>query len=510
MVRDKIYFGGILLLVIGLSFSRAFVSISYVILIANWLFDKRVFQKFGQFFSNRAAWIFTSIYLMHLVGLLYSTDLSHGWLDIRTKIPLLILPLIFSTMPRLSKRDFIIVILIFSLSVVATWGTSLFHFFVDNPTDFRESFVFNSHIRLSIMAVIAFYFFLWLAIYDRFHLPKWIKIAFVFFAIFLIFSVVLLEVMSGLVLFLISVAIFSIYFILKGRGRLVQVLMLLLPLLLIGVGFYSYKTINDYRTVDEEVNMEQKTKYGNVYLNLEHQFPIENGSSIGRQICWEEMKMGWNKRSSLDFDSSMINGYPLKFTLLRYLNSKGLSKDLEGVKQLSLEDISFVEQGFANVEYTRKFSFKKRIYKLLWEYDMYSLGGDLNASSVIKRFYLWQTGVNLVKQNPIFGIGNGDVKKAFAQELIHQKSPLANSGLRTHNQWVSLAIAFGLVGFAWFVFAFYYPVFYRRQFDFLFMVVLLVYSMSMFWEDSLETQIGVTIIAFFYPFLMFQNPFVKE
>jgi hypothetical protein len=510
-VRNKIYLTGILLLVIGLSFSRAFVSISYVILIATWLADRNVFKKFGEFFRNKPALVLTSIYLMHLGGLLYTSDFEYAWLDIRTKVPILILPLVFSTMKPLSKKEFIAVLIIFSLSVVASFGTSLYFLFTDSPVDFRETFHFVSHIRLSLMAVIAISVFVWLSFSRNTNLPLWTKAAFMFLSGFLLWAVIVLEIMSGMLLFLLTSVVVSFIYIFSGtKGR---IKLYVASGVLITTGFvlvYLWTVIASYNHVPPDNTTGKTTAHGNRYANLEKYFPVENGSPIGRAVCWKEMKQGWNQRSDISFDSLDENGNKLKYTLLRYLNSKHLSKDYEGVKNLTNEDIKNIEQGFANVEYTKKFSIKKRIYKVLWEYNIYEKGGNMQRSSGIKRLFLWETGIDLIKQNPLFGVGTGDVKKAFEKQLEKESSPLAGAGLRSHNQFITIAVVFGVSGLLWFVFALFYPFIKMKHFEFLFLVFFVTYVLSMFWEDSLETQIGVTIFAFFYPFYLFLNPYCKK
>jgi hypothetical protein len=496
-------------MVIGLSFSRAFASLSYVLIIATWLFDRNVFRKFEAFFKNRAAWMLASIYFIHLIGLVYTSDFSYAWLEIRTKIPLLILPLVFSTMRKISKKEFLLVLLIFSLSVVATWGTSLFYFLRDAPLDFRDAFHFNSHIRLSLMAIIAVGIFGWMSFNPELRIPLWAKFIFILMSIFLIWVVTIMEVMSGMIILLLASIILGFIFAYRSnypRGKIALGVIITLFLL---AAAWLYVSIDNYRTPDESVIKKQYSKQGNIYFQDES-LPIENGSYIGRNICWSEMKSAWKDRSSIPFDSSTSNGYAVNYTLLRYLNSKHLSKDKEGVAQLSEQDVKAIENGFANVEYTKQFSFKKRIYKLLWEYDNFLQGGDINSSSAIKRFLLWKTGLNIIAQNPIIGVGTGDVKQAFKNQLHLENSPLKDSNLRAHNQWISIAIAFGLVGFLLFTFALFYPWIYLKRFDFLFVSFFVIYTLSMFWEDSLETQIGVTIFAFFYPFLLFLNPYSKN
>ena len=272
---------------------------------------------------------------------------------------------------------------------------------------------------------------------------------------------------------------------------------------------YTYIVIDLYfHTTPPKIRTE-KTKLGNPYENLEEAYPIENGMYIGREVCWKEMKMAWNERSSLPFDSLDKQGNILKFTLLRYLNSKHLRKDYEGIEQLSDADMAYIEKGFANVEYTKKFSLKKRIYKVLWEYSIYKKEGKVKESSGVKRLFLWETGLHIISRYPFFGVGTGDVKNAFANQLIADNSPLKDGVLRSHNQYISIAIAFGIIGFLWFVFAAFYPFLIYGKQDFLLTAFFIIYISSMLWEDSLETQIGVTIFAFFYPFYLFQNPFSK-
>ena len=365
LIRDKIYLFGILFMVVGLSFSRAFVSLSYVVLIATWLIDKNLFKKFGSFFKNKPAWIIASIYIIHLLGLLYTSDFSYAWLDIRTKIPILILPLVFSTMRPLSKKEFLAVLLVFGLSVVGSMGTALFWFFKDSLVDFREAFHFVSHIRLGLMSIIAISIFGWFLFKKSLGFPLWTKFVFIALILFLLWAVAVLEIMSGMLLFILTAVILPIvYWFKASKKHNIWLLVGFLTIIVFGY-FYLYFVVNSYSRVYPQKHFAEKTDLGNPYENFENQFPIENGNYIGRQVCWKEIKQAWNQRGSIAFDSLDKQENPIRFTLLRYLNSKHLSKDFKGVSQLTSLDISFIEKGFANVEYTKKFSLKKRIYMKL-------------------------------------------------------------------------------------------------------------------------------------------------
>ncbi|MBU2650467.1 MAG: hypothetical protein KKA81_05995, partial [Bacteroidetes bacterium] len=74
-------------------------------------------------------------------------------------------------------------------------------------------------------------------------------------------------------------------------------------------------------------------------------------------------------------------------------------------------------------------------------------------------------------------------------------------------------VGFGFIGFAWFIFALIYPAYKTRYFkDYLYSVFFIIIIFSMLTEDTIETQVGVTIFAFFSALLLFgrQNPLLSE
>jgi hypothetical protein len=58
-------------------------------------------------------------------------------------------------------------------------------------------------------------------------------------------------------------------------------------------------------------------------------------------------------------------------------------------------------------------------------------------------------------------------------------------------------------GFLWFIFALLYPAIRLKGFnDYFFVSFFLIIIFSMFSDDTLETQAGATLFAFFYSFLL--------
>lgn len=504
--REKFYYLGLLLTIIGLSFSNVMLSNGFIILGATWLFDKELKRKIKVFLANKIAVSISLIYLVHLIGLLYTSDFQFAANDIKTKLPLFAFPLIMSSAPALSKSKIRFFLLIFSFSVLASYITAIYIYFTQNLVDARYAFIFVSHIRLSLEAVIAIFILIYYAFNKQLRVSVLAKLSLLFSAFLLLWFMMLLGQMSGIFIGLFtSLLIFGFFIFIKLERKMKVASLIGLVVILTTIFFIISNEVKNYLTPFDEPIL-TKTIKGNPYEDKRNSYPVENGRYIGANICWIEMEEAWNERSTLGFNEMTGNSNTLPETLLRYLNSKGLSKDYAGVMLLSDKDVQNVEAGFANVEYTLKTSLKKRLFKVLWEYSIFETSGMIGGNSTVQRLVLWQNGFEIFTRNPIFGVGTGDVGFAFEATLEANKSPLKNSGLRSHNNYLAFLIAFGLLGFTVIMTLLIYPVVkFKLYKNYLFMVFFLAYMVSMLWEDTMETQVGVTIFAFFFSFLAIQK-----
>ena len=94
-IHSKVYFYLLILLAISVPLSRYFMSIAQILLIVNWLVEGNLYEKFKKFFNNKAALVFSSLWLLHVVGLFFTDDFNYAFKDLRIKLPILILPIIF-------------------------------------------------------------------------------------------------------------------------------------------------------------------------------------------------------------------------------------------------------------------------------------------------------------------------------------------------------------------------------------------------------------------------------
>ncbi len=514
-IRLYIFYLGIILTIIGLPFSRAMISFGQVILAALFLFDLNLFNKLKLIIKDKAAIGFMSVYLFWVLGLLYSTDINYGLADLRTKIPLLIFPLVFATEPVLSKKAFTNLALLFATTVVASMGTSVYLYYFNDLMNFREAFPFVSHIRLSLMSLIAISIYMFFAFDDESDYPKTIIALMLLACLFLILAMFSLSLLSGIFIFIIILIVFVSNLIIK-KMSLISVLIGFASII-VGIVFLNFGIINAIKKYNDvsDINLEQLDEFsvqGNKYEHNPNGFQIENGSYIGIYIQWDEMEQEWNKVSEIDFMSHDKRDQELRYTLMRYLNSLNFRKDAEGVKALSSHDIINIENGIANVEYAKKFSIKKRIYKLIWQYNIFKSGNSemVNGHTLLQRIELWSIGCKIIQDNPIIGVGTGDVNNAFIDKMVQEKSPMVHMGLRSHNQYISSFVSIGIIGLLIFLFSIIYPAIVSKAWSMpLFYYFFIILFLSMFWEDTIESQVGVTIYAFIYMFYIY-SPLNKK
>jgi len=189
----------------------------------------------------------------------------------------------------------------------------------------------------------------------------------------------------------------------------------------------------------------------------------------------------------------------LKGTLIRYMASKGLHKDREGVAALSNDDVRAIERGVPTILDNQKTGLSKRLDRIFFEWSNYRAGGDPNGHSVLQRWEFWKTGWSIAKANPLFGVGTGDVKVSFRKAYEDNHSPLQPQfRLRAHNQYLTMWITYGVVGLIIFVMILVWPLFHGYRNDPNYIMFFILATLSFLTEDTLESQAGVMFFAFFY------------
>ncbi len=456
--------------------------------------------------KNLPAIVFFSFYLLHVIGLLFTVDFDYALKDLRVKLPLFVLPVIFSVSEPLGWKKFRNLMLFFAAAVITGTLISSYILLTEDIDNLREISRFISHIRFSLLISITIFILSYFAIRER-DLPEYFRLILLIFTGWLLFYLVLSASVTGLVVLILAVFVMAVFYTLKKKNlysRIATVILFIAPVILLVFILGIISDVYKVHRVDFST-LEEQTALGATYKHDTTNFQTENGQYVWLYIATDEMRQAWNKRSEYDFDGKDNKTQEIKYTLIRYLTSKAYRKDAKGIEMLSEEEIALIEDGEASAHYHERSDFYIRLYKIIWEIQQYLHTGDPSGHSAMQRVEYWKTSILIIKQYPVFGVGTGDMNIAFKRQYELMNSPLKPEfRWRSHNQFLSITVGFGLIGLIWFmVVVFYPPLKTGRMTDYFYLTFFVILMFSMISEDTIETQAGVTIFAFFTSLFLF-------
>lgn len=536
--KPDAYFVTLVLLAISLPFSKFTLSLFQLVLVLLWLgsgFSQKVVHRFFRkaswvkaiwltityflsylssnfvlklklFINNKVAVLLASIYFLHVLGLLNTTDFDYAFKDLRVKLPLLIFPLVLATMPAFDKRKTHILLAFFSLAVFTGTLISLYAYLRKDFDDIRDISLYISAVRFSLMVVFAIFILLF-GIIKLPSLPWMLRGLMLLVSLWMVVFLIILESVIGVVSLIIILDILLLREAIKIKNVYLKTAILATFILIpISIGWYMAAIVNEvsHKPALDIAAMEQYSKLGNAYRHDTINFGVEDGKYVGIYFAETELAEAWNKRSTFDFYGKDEAGQLIMYTIIRYLTSVDLRKDASGVAALTAEDIRFIEKGIANKSYVKRPSLKNRISKIIVGYEQFALLQNPNGSSVMQRVEHLKASMILAKSHFWRGVGTGDMPAAFSQTYEEMNSPLKPElRWRSHNQYFSFLIAFGIFGLLWFLFVLLYPAFVHGKIKSgIYLAFLLLMLLSMLSEDTLETQIGVSLFAFFTSFFL--------
>lgn len=508
--NKKFYYLGLFLVSSGMVVSEVAMSIGTIMLGVNWLFMPKIEHRIEQLKQNRFAHIFIGFYLLHVIGIVYSSDLNYSLEELRKKLPIFVFGIVLSSSEKLSAKSLKIYLYLFLATLFVSSILSLLTIFGygnKEILDYRDASLFISHIRFSLMIC----FSLFVAIYYFKIENKTVKIILGLYIIYMLLFLTKLGYLTGLIIFFaVILGHILIRFLqsnlLKKTIAVAAIILFIIPEILL-LNWYNKLE----KTFPTNTDFQEKSINGEIYFNdlLKHE--KENDHFVWVNIAWKELEENWNKRGSISFHERDKVGNVIRETVLRYLTSKGLNKDSVGVWSLSKTDIDAIENGIANYSYLKMNIIEKRFEEIKWEISNYKFDANPNGHSLTMRFEFWETGLHIIRKNWLIGVGPGDVKNAFEKAYDELNSSLnPQNRMRSHNQFIETGVAFGLVGMVYFFILLLFP--FREKWariDFLYISFFITVVLSFITEDTLETQAGITFYAFFTCFLIFLRQFEK-
>jgi len=501
----------LLIMAVSLPISKALMSIVPGAMVLNWLIEGQFSAKFRLLKERKSLVLLISVFFVYLLGLLWTNNIKSGVHDIIIQLPLLVLPLVIGTSAQLNYRQVKQIMYTFSAAVVVATLCSvwvLLGFSGKTISDPREMSLFISHIRFALLINISIFSLGWFFLNPGKKSSAeyaLLVLTIVWLSIFLI----ILKSVTGWVVFLVVATVVIFLKLLQIQKLVWKVILIgLLGCLLATPVIYIGYVVNQFYTIETlPENIRQlKTSKGNPYQHDFNNKELENGHYTFLYMNEEEVREVWNKKSAINFDSTSASGFN-QYVLYRYLTSKGLHKDAEGIGKLTEADIRNIENGMTNYRFANSLPIYKRIYQIVWEFDVYRKGGNPSGHSVTQRIEYYKMAFQIIKENFWLGTGTGGYDLAYQKKYDQNKFFKEQKfRQRSHNMFLSYLIDFGLIGLIYICTALFSPVFLERKTKSpLLLVFLLIVLLSFMNEDSLNNHDAISFFAFFYPLFLYSK-----
>lgn len=471
-------------------------NLVWVLLGVNWLLEGRWREKWLMARESRLLQAIVAFYLLYAVGLLWTTNLSHGLSILQVKLPLLIVPLVLLTTRPVRGRARRMVLAVYVVTVLVVSLISLVRILTIPGLPYRDAVPYISHIRFALNCCVVIY------LVFPVNIRRWGKqgllrrVGAVQLILWMLAFLVLIRSYTAVVILaLVSFVLLLTYY---RRWPLIA-----LWLLLVGTAaFLVCREAKAYYSLIPQATepLPIFTAAGNPY---EHYCDgiIENGNYINNYLCPEELRAEWQRRSAVPFDSVGDEGYSIQPTLVRYLNALGLTKDSAGMSQLTDAQVRDIERGVANPVYEGHNPLRKMVYVMLFEREYYVHTHAVRGFTMLQRVELWRATIDVIGRNFWFGVGTGDVDDALHARLAEMDSSLADSGKSTHNQYLAILAAFGVVGAVLLLWLFLRPLVGGKvRLSPWMLAWLLTVFVSFFTEDTLDTLAGILLCTYFLAF----------
>lgn len=510
--KTTFFYTSLFIFAVSLPLAEFMVSISTGLLFVSWLLTANFSNKWNQLKSQPAALLLISIFFVYVIGVFFTHDQALALYELKKTIFILAVPLCISTGPRIEFPIFRKVLMAFLASLNLATVIAIVRLIFRDQLGIHDiwEILFVSHIGFTFQILLGVAILIHELYNNESIFKKW-RTLIIANIIYLIAFLFILKALTGIVTLAILLLIHLVFVIRKIKNRRWKSFaIIMLPLMILAGFSYVGWCIHHFYDVDKVIlsQLPEKTVNGNLYQHDLTDKTLENGHYTGLYVCDAELKKSWEQRSPIGFDQTGPNGFPVWSTLIRYLTSKGLTKDSVGMSKLQPEDITAVENGVANYIYTKRFfSIYPRIYQTIWEMDVYFKTGDPNMKSMAKRIEFEKAAFTIIKEHPFFGVGTGNWKQAFADAFHQNKSLLdPEEYASAHNQYLNYLVKFGILGFLWIMFAWITPLFLTdRNHYYPALILVLVLGISNFSDSNLEAHMGISFFIFFYCLFLFSE-----
>jgi O-antigen ligase len=111
------------------------------------------------------------------------------------------------------------------------------------------------------------------------------------------------------------------------------------------------------------------------------------------------------------------------------------------------------------------------------------------------RIIMWNTSIDVWKDNFLFGVGTGDYDDELTNlNIKYNNQGVAKERLNSHNQFLNIAVQLGLLGLVVLLMIFY-SCYYSSEKKLWQILILVVFFINLLVESFLETQAGIVLFC---------------
>lgn len=477
------------ILMVGMPLSNVLMSIGTIWVFANWLLEGQFKIKWERFKSNPPIIAIVLLYVLLAISFFWSSDLNYASKDLLNKLPFIAIPLVMGTNKSLKHNNYIFLLYLFLVSLSITTIINYFQYKTNQLSDIRQMSFFISHIRLGMLLCLGIFLSFYELIKGTIN-RVFILLIILWLTYYLYLSQVLIAYLLFALLFYVSI----LYFI---KSKKIKWLIIISTFFLCGL--LIFKINQTIKTFHQPININYDTLdaftiNGNKYLHDSNSNLKENGKLVWIYVCEKELRQEWYKKSTKNFDE---NEQAVFGALIRYMTSKDLRKDSLGFSKLTPEDIKNVEMGKTN----NNKGISSKLNKIYIDLFTLTANGDPNGHSFYQRIEHFKTGLHILYNNWLYGVGIGDVQLAFDRQYELENSKLNQQNRhRAHNQVLTLWISVGVLGFLLIMYVLFSP-FFNSKITYQSLIIATTLIIGFFTQDLIETQAGVTLFGVFYGLL---------
>ena len=193
-------------------------------LVLCWLLNGNVKIYLENLMNKKLSLLFTSLYLLYIIGALYSSNKASAWFDIQAKSSILIFPLIFSTSKIISKENIFKLFLFFYAGIFSAIMIELFNATLIYINTSHVAFFYSELSIFMHPSYFAMYLIFAIASISYYLIEKPVtitgirKYALLFLIFLFTFAIIILSSKAGIICAVIIELICLFYFVFREKN----------------------------------------------------------------------------------------------------------------------------------------------------------------------------------------------------------------------------------------------------------------------------------------------------